>query len=267
MLIHPQFDPVAFSVGPVSVRWYGLMYLVGFACFYLLGTVRAKQAWRGVSRDQLEDLLFYGILGVVLGGRLGYCFFYQPGYFLSHPLDILKIWEGGMSAHGGMVGVACAVWYFHLKCRAGFLRTADFIMPMVPAGLFFGRLGNFINGELWGRPAAESFPLAMIFPQAGDLVPRHPSQLYECALEGAFLFVVLWCFSRKPRALGSVSGLFFLGYGLCRFFVEFFREPDAFLGLGMLGLSRGQWLSVPLLLLGVGLLAWSQVGNKAREKG
>ena len=241
------------------------MYLVGFACFFLLGAHRAKQAWRGVSRESLEDLLFYGILGVVLGGRLGYCLFYQPGYFLSHPLEILHIWEGGMSAHGGMVGVAIAVWYFHVRHRAGFLQTADFIMPMVPAGLFFGRLGNFINGELWGRPASDAFPLAMIFPQAGDLIPRHPSQLYECALEGLLLFVVLWWFSRKPRPLGAVSGLFFLGYGIWRFSVEYFREPDAFLGLGALGLSRGQWLTIPLLMLGLALLVRGYAGKAGNE--
>ena len=179
MLVHPQFDPVAFAIGPLSVRWYGLMYLTGFAFFYLLGRIRAKEDWRGISgKDALEDLLFYGILGVVLGGRIGYCLFYQPGYYLSHPAEILAVWEGGMSVHGGMIGCLLAMLYFKHVHGVGFLRTADFAMPLAPVGLFFGRIGNFINGELWGRVTSPDFPFAMAFPQSGSMFPRHPSQLY-----------------------------------------------------------------------------------------
>lgn len=254
MLIHPQFDPVAFAIGPVSVRWYGLMYLVGFAAFYLLARIRCREAWRDVKLAEIEDLLFFGILGVVIGGRLGFCFFYQPGYYIHHLLEVFAIWEGGMSVHGGMVGVAAAIAYFSLTRKKSFVKTADFVIPLVPVGLFFGRIGNFINGELWGRVTSPDFPLAMVFPQAGDLLPRHPSQLYECGLEGLLLFAVLWLYSKKPRPLGAPSGLFLLGYGLCRFLVEYVREPDWFLGIRALGFTRGQWLTMPLILLGAGLL-------------
>ena len=262
MLIHPQFDPVAFAIGPVTVRWYGLMYLAGFAGFYLLARLRCRESWRGMQVPELEDLLFYGILGVVIGGRLGYCLFYQPGYYIHHLLEVLYIWEGGMSVHGGMLGVAAAMAYFAFKKHKGFLQTADFVIPLAPVGLFFGRIGNFINGELWGRVTDPDFPLAMIFPQSGEMLPRHPSQLYECGLEGVLLFVVLWFYSRKKRPLGAPSGLFLLGYGLCRFFVEYVREPDWFLGIRALGFTQGQWLTMPLIALGAGLLLRSCSGQK-----
>lgn len=254
MLIHPQFDPVAVSLGPLAVRWYGLMYMVGFLCFWLLGKHRSREKWRGISGEDLENLLFYGIFGVILGGRLGYCLFYQPEFYLSHPMQIFHVWEGGMSAHGGLLGVILVMILYARQRRISFWTISDFVAPLVPLGLMFGRIGNFINGELWGRPADESVPWAMIFPQAGDGIARHPSQLYEAFGEGLLLFIVLWLASARPRAAGFVSGLFCAGYGVARFVVEWFREPDAFLGLQALGLSRGQWLTLPLIVAGAALM-------------
>ena len=255
MLIHPQFDPVALSAGPIAVRWYGLMYLVGFALFWLLGRYRTKETWRRISEADLENMLFYGVFGVILGGRLGYCLFYQPDYYLSHPMSLFAVWEGGMSAHGGIIGVIIVMIVFARMKQLSFLTVSDFVVPLVPLGLMFGRIGNFINGELWGRPASETLPWAMIFPQSGDALARHPSQLYEALGEGLLLFLLLWIVSKKPRPAGLVSGLFCLGYGTARFVVEFFREPDVFLGLQALGLSRGQWLSLPLIVLGLAVVA------------
>lgn len=257
MLIHPQFDPVAFSVGPLAVHWYGVMYLIGFALFYLLGLYRCREPWRGVSRSGLDDLLFYGMIGVIAGGRLGYAFFYQPEYYLSHPLQVFALWEGGMSAHGGFLGVICALIYFSCKSKTPLLKVGDFVSPLIPLGFFFGRLGNFINGELWGRIASKDLPWAMIFPQSGESVPRHPSQLYEAGLEGILLFAVVWFYSIRKRPQGAVSGLFLAGYGAARFAVEFFREPDAYLGLRALDLSRGQWLSLPMIVFGLGLMIYA----------
>jgi phosphatidylglycerol:prolipoprotein diacylglycerol transferase len=264
MFVHPQFDPIALQIGPLAVRWYGLMYLVGFAAFYALGRARVKDAWREMSAKDLEDLLFYGVLGVVIGGRLGFCLFYQPQWFAAHPLDVFKVWQGGMSAHGGMLGVLSVMVAFALSRRKSFWTISDFVTPLVPLGLMAGRLGNFINGELWGRPADPDFPLAMIFPQAGDWVARHPSQLYEALLEGGVLFVVLWCVSRAPRPAGLVTSLFCLGYGFARFFVEYFREPDSHLGLGLWGLSRGQWLTLPLI--GIGLIVLFASLRRAKRR-
>lgn len=255
-LIHPQFDPVAVSIGPVAVHWYGLMYLLGFIGFWCLGRMRAKEAWRGITPDDVENLLFYGVFGVIVGGRLGYCLFYQPGYYLANPLHIFQVWQGGMSAHGGLLGVVLVMMLYARRRGLTFWQIADFVSPIVPLGLFFGRIGNFINGELWGRAASADFPWAMIFPQAGDGVPRHPSQLYEAGLEGLLLFVFLWVWSRKPRPSGTVAALFAMGYGLGRFVVEYFREPDAFLGLQALGLSRGQWLTLPLFAVGLAVFVW-----------
>lgn len=255
-IMHPQFDPVAVSIGPISVHWYGLMYLLGFLCFWWLGRARAREAWRGMTADDVENLLFYGVFGVILGGRLGYCLFYQPAYYLADPLRILQVWQGGMSAHGGMLGVIVAMALYARQRGMQFWQVADFVAPLVPLGLFFGRIGNFINGELWGREAPSDLPWAMIFPQAGDLLPRHPSQLYEAGLEGALLFILLWWYSRAKRPSGTVAALFAAGYGVGRFIVEFFREPDAFLGLQALGLSRGQWLTLPLIIAGVGVFVW-----------
>lgn len=265
MLIHPEFDPVALHLGPLAVRWYGLMYLVGFALFWVLGRIRAREAWRGITKENVEDLLFYGVFGIILGGRLGYCLFYQPGFYLAHPLAILEIWQGGMSAHGGLLGALLVMWLYSARRRLGFWRTVDFAAPLVPLGLLAGRIGNFINGELWGRPASAELPWAMIFPQAGDGgIPRHPSQLYEAGLEGLALFLLLWAYSKKPRPCGRVSALFAIGYGIARCICEFFREPDAFLGLQALGFSRGQWLTLPLIAAGI--LLWVWAGRKAKAR-
>jgi len=253
MLIHPQFNPIALQLGPLAIHWYGLMYLLAFALFLYLGRRRIAQAHMGQWRLQdLDDLLFFGVLGVILGGRLGYVLFYKPVEYLAHPLDIFKIWEGGMSFHGGLIGVCLAMAWYAYRRQRKWLEVMDFVAPLVPTGLAAGRLGNFINGELWGRPG--DVPWAMIFPQAGDWMPRHPSQLYELLLEGILLFILLWYYASKPRALGAVSGFFLLGYGIFRFIAEFAREPDNFLGLLGLGLSMGQWLCIPMIVLGIVLL-------------
>ncbi len=265
MLVHPQFDPIAIQIGPLGIHWYGLMYLLGFALFFLLGLYRCRQTWRGVTRTDLEDLLFYGMVGVIVGGRLGFVLFYQPEFYLTHPLNIFYVWEGGMSAHGGFIGVICAILLFSWLKKLSPLTVGDFVAPLVPLGFFFGRMGNFINGELWGRVADQSLPWAMIFPQAGDEVPRHPSQLYEAGIEGLLLFAVVWIYSLKPRPKGAVSGMFFLVYGLGRFIVEFFREPDSYLGLQALSLSRGQWLCVPMILAGIAFLAYAYRQKKVND--
>jgi phosphatidylglycerol:prolipoprotein diacylglycerol transferase len=265
MLVHPQFDPVAFSIGPLAVRWYGLMYLVGFVVFVLLGRWRARESWRGMTRQDVDDLLFYGVLGVIVGGRLGYVLFYKPGYYLEHPLEALMIWKGGMASHGGIIGVLIVLAWFARSRGKPFLQVADFVAPLIPQGLAFGRIGNFINGELWGRPADPAvWPWAMVFPQAGDNVPRHPSQLYQCALEGVLLFVALWWFSRKPRTPGTVGAAFLVGYGVLRFVAEFAREPDAFLGLLALRLSMGQWLSLPMIVIGIAMFVYLERRQAAR---
>ena len=258
MLVHPQFDPVALHLGPVAIRWYGLMYLVGFALLLLLGRLRIKRGQGALTSVALDDLIFYGVIGTIVGGRLGYIVFYKLGDYLQHPLDMLKVWEGGMSFHGGLIGVIVAMLLFARSRKLSFFQVTDFIAPLTPLGLAAGRIGNFINGELWGRAADPSrVPWAMVFPQAGDGVPRHPSQLYEFALEGIALFIVLWWFSEKPRPRGAVSGLFLIGYGLARFSIEFTREPDNFLGLLALGMSMGQWLSLPMVLIGIAMMLWA----------
>ena len=260
MLTHPNFDPIALSIGPVAIRWYGLMYLAAFVAFIVLCRIRARQRPEfGWHAGLVDDALFYGVIGVILGGRLGYVLFYKPGYYLMHLSEIPAVWLGGMSFHGGFLGVLVAMWLLARKHQKGFWSVLDFIAPAVPMGLAFGRLGNFINGELWGRAVVnpESLPWAMIFPQAGDGILRHPSQLYQFAMEGLLLFVCLWLYARKPRHAGMVSGAFLSGYGVCRFLAEFGREPDGFLGLLSFGLSMGQWLSVPMVLGGIGLLAWA----------
>jgi phosphatidylglycerol:prolipoprotein diacylglycerol transferase len=255
MLIHPQFDPVIVHLGPLAVRWYGVMYLLAFVLVLVLGRYRIRtQPWQGWNNRNLDDMLFLGVLGVVLGGRLGYILFYKFSDYLHEPLHILYVWEGGMSFHGGFLGVILAMLWFARTRAISWLAVTDFIAPLVPLGLGAGRIGNFINAELWGRPT--DLPWAMIFPNI-DNQPRHPSQLYEFALEGLVLFALLWWFSRQKRPLGAVSGLFLLGYGILRFLVEFTREPDGFLGLLALGFSMGQWLSLPMALSGIGLLVWA----------
>lgn len=250
MLVHPQFDPVAIHLGPLAIHWYGLMYLAGFMTFLWLGRKRiAILKNPQFNTKLLDDLLFYGVIGVILGGRLGEVLFYHPGYYFSHPLKIPAVWEGGMSFHGGFLGVLAAMAWFARQQKIRWLQLMDFIAPLVPPGLAFGRLGNFINGELWGRPT--DVPWAMVFPGVDDL-PRHPSQLYEFALEGLLLFALLWLYSRKPRPAGAVSGLFLIGYGSFRFLGEFTRNPDdGIFGLMTFGISMGQWLSLPMVVAGV----------------
>ncbi|HYN11035.1 MAG TPA: prolipoprotein diacylglyceryl transferase [Burkholderiales bacterium] len=255
MLIHPNIDPIAFSIGPLAVRWYGLMYLAGFAAGWWLGLRRISKGMAPVNRQQFDDLLFLAVLGVILGGRLGYVLFYKPGYYLSHPLEIFAIWQGGMSFHGGLLGVMLAMWLAARRHNVDYLRLMDFVAPLTPLGIAAGRLGNFINGELWGRTT--DLPWGMVFRGAGD-APRHPSQLYQFALEGLALFALLWWFSSKPRPRGQVCALFLLGYGVLRFAAEFGREPDAYLGYLALGLTMGQWLCIPLIVGGLGLFAWSR---------
>jgi len=260
MLVHPQFDPVAISLGPVQIHWYGLTYLVAFGLFLWLAARRVSYPWlaeAGWTRRDVEDLLFYGVVGVVVGGRLGYALFYKPGYYAAHPLELLAVWQGGMSFHGGLLGVLGAMALFARRRGRRFLQVTDLIAPCVPVGLASGRIGNFINGELWGRAADPSLPWAMVFPQSGSDIPRHPSQLYQFALEGLLLFVLLWWYASKPRHTGQVSGAFLVGYGAFRFIAEYFREPDSFLGLRALGLSQGQWLSLPMIAIGAWMWWWA----------
>ncbi len=217
MLVHPQFDPVALSLGPVQIHWYGLTYLVAFGLFLWLASRRVRYPWlaeAGWTRRDVEDLLFYGVVGVVVGGRIGYALFYKPGHYAAHPLEVLAVWQGGMSFHGGLLGVLAAMALFARSRSRTFLQVTDVIAPCVPTGLASGRIGNFINGELWGRAADPSLPWAMVFPQSGSDMPRHPSQLYQFALEGLLLFVLLWWYASKPRATGMVSGAFLFGYGM-----------------------------------------------------
>ena len=255
MLTHPNIDPIAFSIGPLAVRWYGLMYLAGFAIGWWLGTRRIAKGQAPITRAQLDDLLFLIVLGVILGGRLGYVLFYKPSYYAAHPLEILAIWQGGMSFHGGLLGVTLALVVAARRHGVDWLRLTDFIAPLVPPGIAAGRLGNFINAELPGR--VTGVPWGMVFPVAGD-APRHPSQLYQFALEGLVLFVLLWWFSSKPRPRGQVSALFLLGYGGLRFLAEFAREPDSFIGYLALGLTMGQWLCLAMIAAGAALLIWSR---------
>ncbi len=260
MLVHPQFDPIALQLGPVAIHWYGLTYLVAFGLFLWLASLRVKQpqyAAAGWKRSDVEDLLFYGVLGVVIGGRLGYVLFYKPGYYAHNLLEAFAVWKGGMAFHGGLLGVLVAMGLFAWMRKRHFLEVTDLIAPCVPTGLASGRMGNFINGELWGRAADPSLPWAMIFPQSGSSLPRHPSQLYQFALEGLLLFVLLWLYARQPRKLGQVSGAFLIGYGLLRFIAEYFREPDGFLGLLTLGMSMGQWLSLPMVVAGLVMWTWA----------
>lgn len=254
MITHPQFNPIALQItDSFGIHWYGLMYLIGFVAFLLLGKYQIKhKPWFNWNTQMLDDALFYGALGVILGGRVGYMLFYQFPDLIANPTNLFKIWQGGMSFHGGFLGVLVAMYFFTKKHPQPWLKIMDFVAPLVPLGLGAGRMGNFINGELWGRPTGSDY--GMIFPQV-DRLARHPSQLYEFFLEGLVMFAVLWWFSRKQRPVGSISALFLILYGSFRFIVEFTREPDAHLGLLGLGLSMGQWLSLPMVLIGL-VLFW-----------
>ena len=261
MIEYPAIDPVAFSLGPLEVRWYGLSYIAGTLLGWWL--LRLRAARFGWTPDQVADLVFYVVLGAVLGGRIGSVLFYNLPYYMEHPLAVFKIWEGGMAFHGGLIGVLVAVALFARSQGRHFFEISDYLAPVVPVGLFCGRIANFINGELWGKPT--DVPWAMVFPGplAGN-VPRHPSQLYEAALEGVLLFIILWLYSARPRPRMAVSGLFLTGYGLFRLLVEFVREPDAQLGYLAFGwVTMGQVLSLPMIILGAFLLwlAYHQMMN------
>lgn len=261
MLTYPSIDPVAFYIVTWPVYWYGLMYLVGFLGGWGLLSLRIRYSPRGFTQDELSDLVFFGALGAIIGGRLGYMFFYDWRMLFADPLLIFQTWKGGMSFHGGLLGVLVAMFFCSRKLKKSFFALTDFIAPIVPIGLGAGRIGNFINGELWGR--VTTMPWGMVFPNAGPY-PRHPSQLYEFFLEGVVLFICLWIYSRKIRPLGAVSGWFAVGYGIFRFTVEFFREPDAQIGyLAFNWLTEGQLLSLPLILVGVLILIWSYKRERA----
>lgn len=271
----PEIEPVMFSIGPVALHWYGFMYLVGFVFALWLANRRAAKPNSGWTKNEVENLLYIGFVGVFLGGRLGYVLFYNLPTFLADPLYLFRIWDGGMSFHGGLIGVILAMMWFAHRTRRRFLQVADFIAPLVPFGLGMGRIGNFINGELWGRVTFDT-PWAMLFPNSRSediqlaiqdpslmdtlnqfgVLPRHPSQLYEMILEGIVLFIILNIFVRKPRPMGSVSGLFLIGYGAFRIIVEFFRQPDSQLGL-FGGISMGQILSVPMIIAGILMIIWA----------
>lgn len=256
MLAFPNIDPVAFHIGPLAVHWYGISYLIAFAGCYFALAYRIKHSpfSRGFTTEQLSDIIFYSALGTIIGGRLGYMLFYTWSDFIANPLLVFQVWKGGMSFHGGLAGVILALFLYSKKNHCSLIDMTDFIAPAVPIGLAAGRIGNFINGELWGRTT--DVPWAMVFPNAGPF-PRHPSQLYEFLLEGVLLFIILWTFSRTKRPPFAVSGLFLLGYGFFRFLVEFFREPDSQIGFMMFGFTRGQFLSLPLIIMGVMMMIWA----------
>lgn len=275
-VVHPQFNPIALDLGFIQMHWYGLMYLLAFAFAYGLALYRSKRR-DDFNADMISDLVFFGAMGVILGGRIGYVILYNFDEFLSNPLYLFKVWEGGMSFHGGFLGVVTAMFWFAKKYKKSVFTVLDFIAPCVPTGLFFGRIGNFINGELWGRVSSGDYGYLMYFPQAATadnellaldpnlstiaheiggylLLPRHPSQLYQAFTEGVLLFIVLWLFSLKPRPRYAISALFLLGYGASRFITEFFRQPDVGYELIFGWMSKGQLFSLPMIILGVILM-------------
>lgn len=280
MMIHPQYDPIALSLGPLDVHWYGLTYLLAFAAAFGLAWYRStkRDDW---TADMVSDLIFYGALGVILGGRVGYVLFYQFGELLQNPAYLFRVWEGGMSFHGGFLGVMLSTWLFARKYKKTPFQVFDFVVPIVPTGLLFGRLGNYINGELWGRISDGSYNWLMYFPQAKRsdmtllqsnpalqelmlevngqyLLPRHPSQLYQALTEGVLLFLLVWWYSAKPRPRMAVSGLFMSGYGCSRFMTEFFRQPDIDQGFILLGwVTKGQILSAPMIIVGIILMVYA----------
>lgn len=266
MLVHPLPDPVAISIGPLSIHWYGLMYLLAFVLFIMLGRIRLKQPHimhQGWTVKNLDDMLFYGVLGVIIGGRLGEVFFYNPAYFFSHPLQIFAVWHGGMSYHGGFIGVIVAAWIWCRKNHKNIVATLDLIAPLIPLGYAAGRLGNFINAELPGRIADPSLPWAMIWPNV-DMLPRHPSPLYQALVDGILMFIILWIYARKERPLGAVSAMYAFLYGSARFFTEYFRTPDYEVSFAGMTISAGQMLSLPMIVFG--LLALYLIYANARRK-
>ena len=262
MLTYPNIDPIAISLGPLDIYWYGLMYAIGFGLAWWLGRMRARRPESPVTPARVDDLLLYGAIGVVVGGRMGYALFYSETSIAADPLALLRVWEGGMAFHGGLMGVVVMALLFAWRHRIRPLALGDFIAPLIPPGLAAGRLGNFINGELWGAPT--SLPWGMVFAPLGP-DPRHASQLYQMALEGLLLFAIVWWFSSRPRPMGSVTGLFLAGYGVARFSVEFVRLPDPHIGyLAGDWLTMGQALSLPMILIGLALLAWSYTRANTR---
>jgi len=273
MLTHPNIDHVVLQIGPLALYWYGLTYTAAFLMFISLGKrdARSNPVW---NQAMVERIMLYGLFGVILGGRFGWVLFYKWNFYMSHPFKILALWEGGMSFHGGLIGVLIAISVLAYRTNYSFWKITDFVAPLIPPGLAAGRIGNFINGELWGRVTTDSLPWAMGFPNAYSVdysyamshpewlsffklhhaLPRHPSQLYECLLEGLLLFIVLHCYRKKPRNLGKISGMFLVCYGAIRYGVEEFRAPDAFMPQLLWDLSMGQWLSIPMILIGFMLL-------------
>jgi len=253
MLYAPDINPIALKIGSFEIHWYGIMYVIAFIAIWVLGSRKTREPNSGWTEDQLADAIFYGALGVIFGGRIGYILFYNLPFYLRHPADMLKVWQGGMSFHGGLVGVVLALWVFARRYGKRLLAVTDFIVPWVPIGLGAGRIGNYINQELWGRPT--TLPWGMVFRNAGG-IPRQPSQLYEFGLEGVVLFLILWAYSKKPRPMGSISAVFLIFYGLFRFLVEFTREPDPQLGFVWGPFTMGQLLSVPMILIGIALFLY-----------
>lgn len=263
MLIHPLPNPIALSIGPLAIHWYGLMYLLAFMLFLTLGRIRLKQAHIAAAqwkKQDLDDMLFYGVLGVIIGGRLGEVLFYHPIYYFSNPSQILAVWKGGMSFHGGFLGVLIAMMVWARKAKRRFGEVMDFIAPLVPLGYAAGRIGNFINAELPGRLADPTLPWAMIWPNIDNL-PRHPSPIYQALIDGVLLFVIVWLYARKPRPVWAVSGLFALLYGCARFFTEYFRVPDYEVDVLGFSISAGQMLSLPMIVAGLVLLYLAYCAN------